>query len=78
MENNLVPIFKSKFEGEGDHYMVGEDNKLHTVYVGESRPDSKDYLVSVKGGKYFLLDKSRLLLRQSSNGNIYYKVKQLN
>lgn len=77
LENNKIPVFKSKFKGDGDHYIVGEDNKLHTVYVGECRPPENEYLTSIRGGRYFLIDRDRLLKRQTANGNIYYKVKVL-
>lgn len=65
-----IAIFKGKF-GKDSYYMTDTDG-IHTVYIGNYKPE--EMLVSVKGNEYFILPKSKLLKRTNKSGKVYYKI----
>lgn len=67
---DLTTIFQGKFAK--DSYYIANDDGIFNVYLGNYKPT--EFLTSVKGSTYFLIETKRLLKRISKAGKIYYKV----
>lgn len=69
MNNTKIAIFEGKFNG----YYYVDDNGIHTVFLGNYKPE--EILTAVNGKHYFLIDSERLLARKSGQtGKTYYKI----